>query len=47
MIKPKMPQNEAERLHALRSLQILDSYQEERFDRVTRMARRLFEVSIS
>ncbi|STX40745.1 Diguanylate kinase [Legionella donaldsonii] len=47
MIKPKLPKNEAERLHALRALQILDSSHEERFDRVTRMAKRLFGVSIS
>jgi diguanylate cyclase (GGDEF)-like protein len=47
MIKPKIPKNEVERLHALRSLQILDSSNEERFDRVTRMAKRMFGVSIS
>lgn len=47
MIKPKLPKNEAERLHALRALQILDTSHEERFDRVTRMAKRLFGVSIS
>ena len=44
---PEIPQNEAERLHALRALQILDSSHEERFDRVTRLARRLFGVPIS
>lgn len=47
MMKPKIPQNEAERLHALRTLQILDTSHEERFDRVTRMAKRMFGVSIS
>lgn len=47
MITPKIPQNEAERLHALRALQILDSSHEERFDRITRMAKRMFGVSIS
>jgi diguanylate cyclase (GGDEF)-like protein len=47
MIKPEIPQNEAERLHALRALQILDTSHEERFDRVTRMAKRMFGVSIS
>lgn len=47
MIKPSVPKNEAERLHALRALQILDSSHEERFDRVTRMAKRMFGVSIS
>tara|TARA_R110002167_G_scaffold1917_3_gene9648 strand:- start:109561 stop:110523 length:963 start_codon:yes stop_codon:yes gene_type:complete len=47
MIKPVIPENEAERLHALRTLQILDTSHEERFDRVTRMAKRMFGVSTS
>jgi len=47
MIKPEIPKNEAERLHALRTLKILDTSHEERFDRVTRMAKRMFNVSIS
>lgn len=47
MIKPKIPNNEVERLHALRALQILDTLHEERFDRVTRMAKRIFGVAIS
>lgn len=47
MIEPKIPSNEAERLHALRTLEILDSSHEERFDRVTRMAKRMFGVPIS
>lgn len=47
MKRPDIPLNEAERLHALRALQILDSSHEERFDRVTRLARRLFGVPIS
>jgi len=47
MIKPKTPKNEAERLHALRTLRVLDTSHEERFDRVTRMAKRMFEVQIS
>tara|TARA_R110002167_G_scaffold47967_2_gene141807 strand:+ start:39414 stop:40376 length:963 start_codon:yes stop_codon:yes gene_type:complete len=47
MIKPTIPSNEAERLHALRTLNILDTSHEERFDRVTRMAKRMFNVSIS
>jgi GAF domain-containing protein len=34
-------------LHALRTLQVLDTSHEERFDRVTRMAKRMFGVSIS
>ena len=47
MIKPEIPENESERLHALRTLKILDTSHEERFDRVTRMAKRMFGVSIS
>lgn len=47
MKSPEIPANEAERLHALRSLALLDSSHEERFDRVTRMAKRLFGVPIS
>ncbi|MER2494396.1 sensor domain-containing diguanylate cyclase [Catenovulum sediminis] len=47
MIKPELPENEAERLHALRTLEILDTSHEERFDRVTRMAKRIFGVEIS
>ncbi|WP_137170044.1 diguanylate cyclase [Marinomonas sp. FW-1] len=47
MIKPDIPKNEAERLHALRALRILDTSHEERFDRITRMAKRMFNVSIS
>lgn len=47
MIKPELPANEAERLHALRALAILDTSHEERFDRVTRMAKRMFGVEIS
>lgn len=47
MIEPETPENEAERLHALRTLKILDTSHEERFDRVTRMAKRMFGVSIS
>ncbi|QBE65372.1 GGDEF domain-containing protein [Pseudoduganella lutea] len=47
MKRPDIPENEAERLHALRALQILDSSHEERFDRVTRLAKRLFGVPIS
>ncbi len=47
MIKPDIPDNEVERIHALRALKILDTAHEERFDRVTRMAKRLFNVEIS
>ncbi|MBU2863388.1 sensor domain-containing diguanylate cyclase [Reinekea forsetii] len=47
MIAPNYPENEAERLHALKTLEILDTTHEERFDRITRMAKRMFGVSIS
>ncbi|RUO20419.1 GGDEF domain-containing protein [Aliidiomarina iranensis] len=47
MQKPAIPENEAERLHALRTLSILDTGHEERFDRVTRMAKRMFGVDIA
>lgn len=47
MIKPDIPKNEAERLHALRALRILDTSHEERFDRITRVAKRMFNVAIS
>lgn len=47
MEKPQIPASEQERLHALRALQLLDSSHEERFDRVTRMAKRMFNVPIS
>ena len=43
----KLPNNEQERLQALQALNILDTPPEEHFDRVTRMAKRLFDVSIS
>lgn len=42
-----LPENEAERLRALRALGILDTDPEERFDRLTRLARRLFGVPIA
>jgi len=47
MKPPEIPENEPERLHALRTLKILDTSHEERFDRVTRMAKRMFGVPIS
>ena len=39
--------NELDRLKALRSLEILDSPAEERFDRITRLASAIFDVPIS
>lgn len=47
MLKPAYPIDEATRLDTLRSLNILDSSPEERFDRLTRLAKRLFNVPIA
>lgn len=47
MKTPDIPPDEAARLETLRSLSILDTPPEERFDRLTRMARRLFGVPIA
>ncbi len=44
MIKPAIPDNEAQRLQSLYSLNILDTPAEERYDRITRIACRLFDV---
>ena len=47
MIKPSTPQNEEKRLAALKGLNVLDTEPEERFDRLTRMAKRMFQVPIA
>ncbi|MCW9058871.1 MAG: sensor domain-containing diguanylate cyclase [Gammaproteobacteria bacterium] len=47
MKKPETPQDEQARVETLRSLGILDTPPEERFDRLTRMAKRLFGVPIA
>ncbi|MYM26073.1 diguanylate cyclase [Duganella sp. FT135W] len=44
MKEPSIPENEALRLATLKSLNVLDTPPEERFDRVTRMAKRMFGV---
>ena len=44
---PDIPQDEQTRLEALRSLDVLDTLPEERFDRLTRMAKRMFGVPIA
>lgn len=44
MLKAPIPGNEPQRLASLRALNVLDTVPEERFDRLTRMARRLFGV---
>ena len=46
MKPPPIPINETARLQTLHSLRILDSMPEERFDRITRMAQRMFDVDI-
>ncbi|MBC3383100.1 sensor domain-containing diguanylate cyclase [Pseudomonas sp. SWRI179] len=47
MLAPGKPDNEAVRLKNLHSLKLLDTAPEERFDRLTRLARRLFDVPIA
>ena len=47
MKKPDTPQDEAARLKALRLLNVLDTPSEERFDRLTRLAKRMFDVPIA
>jgi diguanylate cyclase (GGDEF)-like protein len=44
---PQIPPDEPARLATLRSLNILDTPVEERFDRLTRMAKRVFDVPIA
>lgn len=47
MRKPDIPADEEIRLQTLRALNLLDTAPEERFDRLARMARRLFGVPIA
>lgn len=47
MKTPEIPADEAKRIHALRAYNLLDTPPEERFDRLTRLARRLFDVPIA
>ncbi len=47
MQTPPIPDDEALRLTALRGLSILDTPPEERFDRLTRLARSVFDVEIA
>ena len=46
MIAPSLPIDETQRLMSLHALHILDTPDENRYDRITRMARRLFDVDI-
>ena len=47
MKEAPIPANDADRLAALYSLHILDTTPEERFDRLTRIATKLFNVPIA
>ncbi len=47
MQSPDIPEDEAFRLATLKSLNVLDTESEERFDRLTRMCKRLFGVPIA
>lgn len=47
MKEPEIPSDETQRLEALRSLCVLDTDPEERFDRLTRLAMRVFQVPIA
>lgn len=47
MMLPEIPADEDARIAELRSLLILDSSPEERFDRITRVAKQLFNVPIA
>lgn len=44
---PPVPENDLARVGSLRRLGLLDTAPEERFDRITRIARRLFEVDVA
>lgn len=47
MLAPGLPADEAMRLRALHELKLLDTSPEERFDRLTRLAKRMFDVPIA
>lgn len=47
MEAPRLPPDEAERLAALYELKILDTPPEERFDRITRLATKMFDLPIA
>lgn len=47
VIAPPIPLDESQRLQTLRDLNLLDTPAEERFDRVTRLAKQLFSTSIA
>jgi len=47
MIKPAIPADERRRLQTLREMKLLDTPPEERFDRVTRLAKQVFSTQIA
>lgn len=47
MISPRVPASEADRIDSLRALDLLDTLPEDRFDRITRLAARIFDVPIA
>lgn len=47
MLQPLLPEDEASRLQALVDLKLLDTAPEERFERITRLATRLFGVPMA
>jgi len=47
MLVPPLPSNEAHRLQVMLDLQLLDTGPEERFERIVRLAARLFEVPVA
>ncbi|MFN7150464.1 MAG: GGDEF domain-containing protein, partial [Microthrixaceae bacterium] len=47
MISPRFPAAEADRIDSLRALGLLDTLPEDRFDRITRLAARIFDVPIA
>ena len=47
LIPPPIPINELERIQELMDLDLLDTLPEERFDRLTRLAQRIFQVPVT
>src|SRR5262245_18675399 len=47
MQEPKQPHDEPKRIDSLRKLDVLDTPAEERFDRITRIAKRVFHVPVA
>ena len=47
MQEPSIPINEASRIKSLIKLDVLDTDPDERFDRITRIAKRMFDVHIA